>query len=610
MKRYLLFFFLLLFLLFPSKTFAEDNFLTDYTISYSVAANGFTHADIKVTLTNKTETYYASYYKVQLGLNDIENISASDGGGKIKPDINKSTTETTIGLPLNQQVVGLNKKTTFNISFDTADIAENLGKILEVNIPGLANQNDFESFNVNVTTPKELGLPAYLKPPIVNATSSTLSFTKSTLGKSGVYIAYGRDQIYSFDLTYHLKNDNLFKVRTEIALPPQTNYQDIQINSMSPAPLNVKKDEDGNWLAQYELKPSEKVDVKVLGKVKITLSPESEELTGKQIEYYTRSQPYWETDSSQIKQLAQELKTPQAIYNYVAKTLSYDYSRITSDKPRLGAQKILSDPTSAVCLEFTDLFIALSRAAGIPAREVDGFAYTQNSKERPLSLVKDVLHAWPEYYDYDKKTWIMVDPTWGNTTGGSDYFHTLDFDHFAFTIKGVDSSYPVPAGGYKLKGGENQKDVLVSVDPVFEESLPVLKTDLSFTKSIIPWAPVIGEMLIKNLGSVATKKQDILIETSILNPNSQTISLDSIPPYGSIAIPLKFTTSSILTNKEDTVKITIGETSFTQKVLISPFNFSRIQLIAGGGVLIVIFISIIIIIAAKSRNIYLSRQRE
>ena len=113
----------------------------------------------------------------------------------------------------------------------------------------------------------------------------------------------------------------------------------------------------------------------------------------------------------------------------------------------MGALSALNNPTSAVCLEFTDLFVALSRAAGIPAREIDGYAYTNNAHDRPLSLTEDVLHAWPEYYDFDKKAWIMVDPTWGNTTGGIDYFNALDFDHIAFVIKGENSGYPIPAGG-------------------------------------------------------------------------------------------------------------------------------------------------------------------
>ena len=59
-------------------------------------------------------------------------------------------------------------------------------------------------------------------------------------------------------------------------------------------------------------------------------------------------------------------------------------------------------------MEFTDLFVAIARAAGIPARESVGYAYTTNSRLRPLSLVTDVLHAWPEYYDADKKIWVHL----------------------------------------------------------------------------------------------------------------------------------------------------------------------------------------------------------
>jgi len=61
-------------------------------------------------------------------------------------------------------------------------------------------------------------------------------------------------------------------------------------------------------------------------------------------------------------------------------------------------------------MEFTDLFIALSRAAGIPAREINGFAYTDDIRLRPLDLVTDMLHAWPEYYDEEKESGHLLTP--------------------------------------------------------------------------------------------------------------------------------------------------------------------------------------------------------
>ncbi|NCC70435.1 hypothetical protein EOM09_02540, partial [bacterium] len=44
----------------------------------------------------------------------------------------------------------------------------------------------------------------------------------------------------------------------------------------------------------------------------------------------------------------------------------------------------LNLPNSSICTDFTDLFITLARAKGIPAREVQGFAYTNNSKIKPI----------------------------------------------------------------------------------------------------------------------------------------------------------------------------------------------------------------------------------
>jgi len=92
-------------------------------------------------------------------------------------------------------------------------------------------------------------------------------------------------------------------------------------------------------------------------------------------------------------------------------------------------------------MEFTDTFITLVRALGIPAREINGYAYAQNDRLRPLGLEQDVLHSWPEYYDFASQTWQQVDPTWGNTTGGLDYFHKFDLDHFTFKTLLIEYDY-------------------------------------------------------------------------------------------------------------------------------------------------------------------------
>ncbi|MBI2613326.1 MAG: transglutaminase family protein [Candidatus Levybacteria bacterium] len=609
MKKGFVFFFLLFFFfnLAANLVFAKNNFKTDYSVTYNVLENALTHVTFDVTFTNSTSQYYASSYSIQVGFKNIENVLARDPDGKIIPLITKNNDGNNIEINFNKKVVGLDQKLPFAISFDTRDIAQKSGKIWDINIPGLAKQIEYNTFNVEVIVPKFLGSPSYIKPDIGKFVGANLNFTKEELGESGISISFGNEEIYNFDLLYHLKNSNLFPIKTEIALPPSTNYQEVKINDIDPKPINVIQDGDGNWLAQYILTPSKELDIRVKGKAKILLRPKKVELSDDELKQYLKEQPYWQTSKKEIKDLALKLKTPYTIYKYVVDNLIYDFDRVENSQPRVGALEVLKNPDSAVCLEFTDLFIALARAAGIPAREVNGFAYTQNEKERPLSLIKDVLHAWPEYYDSDIKTWVMVDPTWGNTTGGVDYFYTLDFDHFAFIIKGVNSTYPIPAGGYKISGDDKTKDINIEFGDDFKETLPTLSFGEDFSNNYFSAAMVTGNVLIKNVGSVISNSQSISITTDFLKPQSQKIYFGKIPPFGSISIPVALKSPSILTNKKDNIRIALNENYLSKEVKISLFILNEWTI--GGGILFVSIIFAITIIIYKARNLLIFKRK-
>lgn len=600
-------FFLLafLFVAFPQKIFAS-NFSTDYNVSYRVLDNAKTHVTFNVTLTNSTEQYYASSYQIRVGFDDIQNVVASDSGGPIIPKVSGANKGKEIDIDFNKKVTGLGNKLTFNLSFDTNEVATAIGKVWEINIPGLSNQSEFETFNVTVQYPSFLGRPVSIKPDnshIINRFSGNkLVFTKSDLGVSGISIAFGEYQIYSFNLTYHLNNQNLFPTSTEIALPPNTNYQEVEIETINPRPQNVRQDKDGNWLAKYNLLPSQSLNIVAEGKARVFLSPKAEKLSEDDLKPYLREEKYWDVNNPEIKKLASELKTPDKIYQYIVDNLTYDFSRVTNQKSREGALGVLKNPDSAVCLEFTDLFVALSRAAGIPAREVDGFANTKNTKERPLSLVKDVLHAWPEYYDRQKQMWIMVDPTWGNTTNGIDYFNTLDFDHFAFVVKGYNSDYPIPAGGYKSIKDLSTKDVNVNLSKDFSENYSFAVYP-KFPNEIFPGLPIEGTIKIANTGSVESLDNILKINTDFLKLNKKEILVPRIPPFGNIEIPVSFEKTSLLTNRKDTITISFAKNKYINHIRVSPF-VSKWGII-GGGILIVIFI-ILSVFAARSGRLPIS----
>jgi hypothetical protein len=594
-----------IFFTFAHQTFAAS-FATDYNVTYSIDGNANTRVNLNVVVSNLTDQYYTPTYEIQAGFKNIKNLTVSDELGKINPAVTAGDKGTVIKVSFNEKSVGFGNKHTLNIAFDTDEVAKNLNHIWEINIPGLSANSDFSSFNASVVYPLLLGKPSFIKPDITpkyGNLSNVLSFTKNDLGASGISITFGNYQIYGFDLSYHLENSNLFPVKTEIALPADNNYQDVIIDSINPKPVNVTPDKDGNWLAEYHLSASQKINIEVIGKSKLKLIPSQENITAEQISEYLQPQTYWEVNSQKIKDLAMQLKTPKEIYNFTVNNLNYDYSLISSDKKRLGAVGALQNPTQAVCLEFTDLFIAIARAAGIPAREVDGFANTQNTKERPLSLIKDILHAWPEYYDFDKKTWVMIDPTWGNTTGGVDYFNTLDFDHFAFVIKGLSSTYPVPAGGYKLPQNIDAKDVNVNIENAF---VPVAKLIPGIRVNDVTFAgfPVDVAINIINSGNSISKDSGILISSNFFNPAEQTVYFPKIPPFGSTTVNVRYLNRDFLTNTKSEVKITFENNNYTKLITILPIFLYKWVVLGG---LIFVGALIISIIIARSRRLLIPK---
>ena len=604
-----LFLILLIFFLFPPKALADDNFKTNYNIVYTLSDAPLTHVDINVFLVNKTTDFYASSYQILVGFSNIQNVVVMDENTPVNPQITKSGKGTQISINFANRVTGIGNVHPFTISFYTDEIAQNSGNIWEVNVPGIDKTSSIDQFNVSLDFPRNLGAFAYAKPNVADAqfNGNTISFNKTDVGNSGLSIAFGNYQVYDYSLTYHLDNPNVFPIIQQIALPPNTNYQDVEVSSISPKPSNVYQDSDGNWLASYQVAPSKKINIAAKGSIRVFLNPKKEVLSQAQFQNYLKPQQYWEVNDPKIQRLAKSLKTPQNIYNYVVNNLTYDFSRVKNNQQRLGAVGVLNDPTSAVCLEFTDLFIALSRAAGVPAREINGYAYTQNSQERPLSLVEDVLHAWPEYYDPQRQTWVMVDPTWENTTNGIDYYNTLDFDHVAFVIQGTSSTFPVPAGGYKTSADLNKKDVNVTLDKNFPDIVSSAEVDSAFDSSYVSGFPIEGSVRVFNNGNSSSDISSMIVSSSNLTPGVQNLKVMQIPPFGYLDIPVSYSATNFLTNRQESLKIQLGNTVFYQDFSIRPVFLNKWVYLLGGLIIAISIIGLLIYIR-RSRRVSVQEQ--
>lgn len=590
-----------------NKSFAEPgNFSTSYNVTYAVSVDDTTRVTLDIGLKNKTSDFYAASYGVQTGFDDVTNIKVIDGSGEIPFKAEKNDKGTQITFDFREKTVGVNNTHKFSVSFDTHEIAQHMGSVTEVNIPGISNQSEYASFNVEVKTPASIGAPSIIKPSVksVRSSNNTLFFTKNDLGNSGISVAYGDFQTYKFNLKYHIENENIVPVTTEIAIPSDNNYQEVTIDSIEPKPIDVTIDPDGNWLAKYKLLPSQDLTITVIGNVRISHVPKKEELSKQRKNAYLKADDYWDVDDPQVQKLAKELKTPENIYKYVVDNLKYDSERIKERQIREGAKGVLLNKESAVCLEFTDLFVTLARAAGIPARAIEGYANTTNSADRPLSLVEDVLHAWPEYYDENKKAWVMVDPTWGNTTRGIDYFNVFDFDHFTFVIKGEDSDYPVPAGGYKTSKQKETKSVNVVPSAPISKSSPTVQISTDLSEKYYGGLPFTGNIIVTNNSKVIAPAQILLVTIKDTKPESQSLHFDKIPPFGHKTIPVKFKTPSLLTNTVYTVKITIGNETVEKDIIVLPFYKNTGFVVAAGGIILGTFLLILSLFIIRARRLH------
>ncbi|OGE04090.1 hypothetical protein A3B51_00400 [Candidatus Curtissbacteria bacterium RIFCSPLOWO2_01_FULL_41_18] len=585
------------------EAYAEGEFETDYDVTYTVNANGKTTVTQNIILKNNTPNFYADKFELKIGSTKAQDVKASDPTGPLTTNVKFENNVTSIEVNFNQKVIGAGKTLPWQLSYTADELATKSGQIWEISVPRLAKSQDIVNYNAKVIVPRAFGPIAFAVPSAKSmfqtANGQEFTFTKDELISSGIAMSFGEKQVFSFKLNYYLENDNLTTRLFEIPLPPDNNYQKVVLENIDPKPMDVVVDRDGNFLAKYRLSSKAAISITAEGYVEVSSKPIRniyQKLTAQERSLYTQPQRYWETDNAAIKEKAGQLKDPQKIYDFVSNYLTYSSERLNQPKiDRKGAAAAYANPKDAVCMEFTDLFIAIARSAGVPAREVEGYAFTQNERLRPLSLTLnqgDVLHAWPEYWD-EQKGWVQIDPTWGSTSGGLDYFNKLDFNHITFVHRGSSSTGPLPAGAYKKPSAQGEKSVLVS----FAQSLPNPvenpQISLSSPSKIISGFPTLIDANIQNAGSTSIFSQKVSLTASKLkSSDSNVIDVAVLPPFAYRTFKFNLQSANILLNAQDILILSYAGTQVAKPITIEPFY----KIIFSPSFLLTIFISTFVII--------------
>ncbi len=502
-------------LFFPLPVLATTEFSTNVTNTYHFDPQGGAQITHHIDLTNNLSHIYPTTYNLGISSGNINNIAVTVQNMAATPVIDQQPSTTTIHIPIDNPKIGKDQTTSLTISYETSSFAEKIGNTYTLTLPKTNRGNEAKSFVRQVILPASFPELSYSSlPPQTSSTSGELrEYRFVGSGDQNLTLHFGTSASYDLSLQYLLKNTTGTRATSELALPPDTAYQQVILNELRPEPLEIVVDNDGNWLARYDVDPL--TTLAVTAKLTVTVAPNPI--------YFDPSSStpldnadYWE-QSSAIKRLATTLKTPENLYNYLLETLTYDYTQITRQQ-RLGADAALNAPQSAICTEFTDLFVATSRAMGIPSRAIIGYAVTSNRNLRPQGAEVDILHAYPEYLEPASKTWRSVDPTWGHTTGGSEYFDLLDFGHIAFVRWGNSSSYPLPAGSYRQDRMGKQLELTVRETP--------------------PVAPPVsyrldtqgGRNYLVNTGQAALINHQLTL-------SDHEVTVPYLPPYGRYLLP-------------------------------------------------------------------------
>jgi len=199
------------------------------------------------------------------------------------------------------------------------------------------------------------------------------------------------------------------------------------------------------------------------------------------------------------------------------KNINYNLSTLTADVVKPASWVLRT--RQGVCDEFTNLFIALNRALGIPARFISGISYTDSE----LFPERWGFHGWAEVY-FPDHGWVPFDVTYGE-------FGFVDPGH----IKLIETSDVADTTTTYRWSGRNIDLESEQLKPVItlKEASGKLQPDISIKSKILKDVVGFGsynieEVEITNLRNYYTVAELIHANTEsleLLGPNKRDVLL-------------------------------------------------------------------------------------
>ncbi len=284
------------------------------------------------------------------------------------------------------------RKWSFVVSYNAA-VDSNFGKIEGFFFPPTIVPNiDVGKHSISISYDTSLGLASITSPKPatekLTAGKETMTFesTKGAFSKT-IGLHFGDSTVAEVALSQELNNSSWWWKSMTVVLPPDTNQQQVMIDSLTPRPSSIRLDEDGNIIAQYRLRPRQKL--KLSGKVTVRMSA-----------------PVYALDGN----TATVADFPELVRSRYTKlgvgVLANDTPVLTSLRDQYDKSLASSSKDKAREL------VTVLQQKGLAARLVRGVQFASSSSM--------VLHDWAEVY-VPKAGWVTLDPDNSLDFAAADY---------------------------------------------------------------------------------------------------------------------------------------------------------------------------------------------
>lgn len=356
--------------------------------------------------------------------------------------------------------------TSFRFEYTNYELSEKVGALRDIYIHGFDEDFEFNSGNFVVTykttleVPKFLGDKNFVSPAPTSESERgdvlVYKFSQGSLVDGFVWLQLGKEQIYQFKIIEEVRStevqDTGFYNEYRIIIPRDVYEaeinQEVFYSSIVPVPKYIQEDAEGNLIGVFEFPTSFAgvitlegyARVSVVGDINATDVTNVSSISS-EFERYLNPAEFWEVDDPSIQEKAMELKgnkenvfeIVESTYRYIVDSIDYSNVKRFGINERQGAKATLAGG-SAVCMEYSDLFLSLSRAQGIPVRAAFGYGYDSRVPDD-----EQVAHQWVEAYMPGIDKWVSIDVTWGESgttlIGG-------DMNHFYTHVAATDPNTP------------------------------------------------------------------------------------------------------------------------------------------------------------------------